>query len=92
MTSALAIHAGAIILTVMIMGIVLGYTGGIAIDLAGTITDLTFQTATLNFINEAGTLGFSILKFNFLTAIGFIAFGVLGMFLYARYGAGEGAV
>lgn len=91
MASALAIQSGAIILTVMILGIIVGYTGGIGIDLAGTIKDATFNNKTVNFINEAGDLGYSILKFNYLIAIGFVAFAVLGLFLYTR-GVGGGGV
>ena len=97
MSSGLAVQAGAIILTIIVMGIILGYTGGIGIDLSKTIKPVTvnnvtydYANKTVDFVNEAGNLGFSLLKFNFLTAIGMVAFAVLGLFMYARTRTGGG--
>ena len=92
MASNLAIQSGAIILTVLVLGIILGYTGGIGLDLANTITDTNFSTKTVNFVNEAGDLGFNILKFNYLIAIGFVAFAVLALFMYRGGYMGGGGV
>lgn len=90
LSSAMAIQAGAVVLTIMIMGIILGYTSGISIDLANGISDANFRNLTVNYIVKAG--GYGILQFNFLTAIALVAFAVLVFFLYAGRSGGEGSV
>ena len=86
-SSGIAVASAGIILTTMVLGIILGYAGGLGIDLTSGITDTTWQTKTSDFIVQGGDLGFGILKFNYLVALEIIAFGVLALF-YARGGGG----
>jgi len=82
----LAVASAGVILTTMILGIILGYAGGLGIDLTSGITDTTWQTKTTDFIVQGGDLGFGILKFNYLVALGLVAFGVLAVFMSSRSG------
>jgi len=84
----LAIGAGAVIITLVVMGIILGYTGGIGLDLVSGINNTDIQTKTNTFVQDTLDLGFSVLKFNYLVPIAMIAFAVLAMFAYKRRGGG----
>ncbi|RLI84567.1 hypothetical protein DRP07_00670 [Archaeoglobales archaeon] len=87
-SSGLAMAAGAVIITLLILGIILGYTGGIGIDLVSGINNTDVQTKTNTFVTSTIDLGFSVLKFNYLVPIAMIAFAVLGFFAYRRRGGG----
>ena len=62
------------------MGIIVGYMGGLGISLANSIGNPTWANQTVNFINTAGTVGFSVLQFMFIVAIAFVAFAIIALF------------
>lgn len=85
----IAIAAGTLILVVMVLGIIMGYMGGLGISLANSISNPTWANQTTSFINNTGNVGFSILQFIFIIAIALVAFAIISLFT-SRGGSGGG--
>jgi len=86
----IAIAAGTLILIVIVLGIIMGYMGGLGISLAGSIANPTWANQTISFINAAGNVGFSILQFIFIIAIALVAFAIISLFTSRGEGGGGG--
>ncbi len=86
----IAIAAGTLILVVIVLGIIMGYMGGLGISLANSISSPTWANQTVSFINTAGNVGFSILQFIFIIAIALVAFAIISLFTSRGEGGGGG--
>ena len=84
----IAIAAGTLILVVMVLGIIMGYMGGLGIQLSSSIANGTWASQTTQFINTAGTVGFSVLQFIFIIAIALVAFAIISLFTNRSGGGG----
>ena len=86
----IAIAAGTLILVVMVLGIIMGYMGGLGMQLTNSINDPSWANQTAGFINTAGNVGFSVLQFIFIIAIALVAFAIISLFTSRGEGGGGG--